>query len=169
MNKRDRPVGKDRELATDTGTDTDLLNFLGLTPLFTPLDQISSKAAEFGPHAPLFLQHYMTKTCDLLVTASASSNPLRNHVQLLAFTDDLVLQALVALGGIHLAYKSSLGHIHYEARRQYGRLIRKLRVEATDLQLDFEPLLRILLVQLFLCFVEVGLTPLYRRSTFACC
>ncbi|KAF9893457.1 hypothetical protein FE257_010769 [Aspergillus nanangensis] len=109
---------------------------------------------DLGSTASVFLHHFLTSTCHRIIPASADKNPFLTHVLPLAATDELVLQSIVTLGGVHLAHKFPTPQVTEGAWHHYGSLIRMLRDVSTVEPQDFKQLLRIFLLQVLLCVIE---------------
>ena len=106
----------------------------------------------------LLLQHYMESTSTFLVAKPLSSNPFHAVVLPLAFTDDLLMHALLALSGTHLAFRRGGDlDIQTATRTHYSLLLRNLRTTFEDKALydDVRKMSRLLLVLVVLSHVEV--------------
>ncbi|OQV06318.1 Fungal Zn2-Cys6 binuclear cluster domain-containing protein [Cladophialophora immunda] len=105
----------------------------------------------------LLLQHYLEATSTFLVAKPLSSNPFITLVLPLAYSDDLLMHAVLALSGTHLSYKKRDDlKIQLATRQHYSLLLRNLRSLFADESShdDVRRTLRLLLVLVVLCHVE---------------
>lgn len=111
------------------------------------------------PHSFLLLQHYLEDTACVLVPKLRRRNPFITHVLPLAYSDDLLMHAVMALSGIHLSYqqKDNLD-IQLATRNHYSLLLKGLRLAFVDesKQPCTERSLRLLVILVVLCHVEVS-------------
>jgi len=116
-------------------------------------------AISMSPHSPLLLQHYLEETSAFLVAKPASYNPYLTFVIPLAYSDDILMHAVLALSGTQLSFtKAQDYHIHLATRRHYSETLRSLGTLVADQSVceDAQRALRIALVSLVLCYVEVS-------------
>lgn len=118
-----------------------------------------SRASSLLPSSPILLQHYLTETISITTPKPAHSNPFLTYLLPLAVSDDLLMNSVLAMSGAHLCFKnkSSLD-IYKTTWRHYSLVLSNLRNENfSSLVLeDSEKCLRLLLVLLILCHVEVS-------------
>ncbi|KAE8381351.1 fungal-specific transcription factor domain-containing protein [Aspergillus bertholletiae] len=88
-----------------------------IAPLSCSLDSVSS----------MFLAHFVAETSRYMTTVNPEQNPFLTHMLPLAFSDELVLHSLLALGGAHLERKQSSPEINACVCRHYGRVIHQLQ------------------------------------------
>ncbi|OAL23817.1 hypothetical protein AYO22_06136 [Fonsecaea multimorphosa] len=114
-------------------------------------------AASMSPHSLLLLQHYLEETSTFLVAKPARFNPYVTLVVPLAYSDGLLMHAVLALSGTQLSFKKAQDyHIHLVTRRHYSEALRTLGILVADQSAceDLDRALRIALVSLILCYVE---------------
>lgn len=122
----------------------------------------NDRSSFYQPLSPLLLRHYIEKTSTLLVVKTPQTNPFINHLLPLAYFDDLIMHAVLALSGQHLL--SGVGE-NLEVQRttlyHYGLALRHVREATKDVpslsNLSAEKILHLLLVMLILSNVEVCL------------
>ncbi|EXJ68393.1 uncharacterized protein A1O5_08185 [Cladophialophora psammophila CBS 110553] len=134
----------------------------------------SERALLLNPSSLLLLQHYLEATSTFLVAKPLSSNPFITLVLPLAYSDDLLMHAVLALSGTHLSYKKRDDlKIQLATRQHYSLLLRNLRSLFADESShdDIRRTLRLLLVLVVLCHVEAlsgephgGIFPHLRAS-----
>jgi hypothetical protein len=106
-------------------------------------------------------QHYVESTSTWLAAKPLTSNPFIKIVLPLAWSDDLLMHAVLALSGTHLTFRKG-GDLEIQAatRAHYSLLLRDLRTIFADEALlnDTHRISRLLLVLVVLCHVEVRMT-----------
>jgi len=110
-------------------------------------------------HSFLLLQHYMEDTACFLVPKVRTRNPFITHVLPLAYSDDLLMHAVMALSGTHLSYQQNDNlDIQLATRNHYSLLLRGLRLAFAEeaRQPCTERSLRLLVILVVLCHVEVS-------------
>jgi hypothetical protein len=127
-----------------------------------------NRALSLNPYSILLLQHYLEATSIFLAAKPQSSNPFITLVLPLAYSDDLLMHAVLALSGTHLSFakREDLRHhlpIQLATRQHYSLLLRNLRCMFADelAHNDHRRMLRLLLILVVLCHVEVGYRLLY--------
>lgn len=118
------------------------------------------RAVALTPSSSLLLQHYLNATSGLLVAKPLFNNPFVTLVLPLTFSDELLMHSVLALSGTHLSFKKGDDvDIQLATYKHYALLLQKLRVALTahHFQDDVEKSLRLLLVLMVLCYVEVCL------------
>lgn len=118
----------------------------------------SGRAMLMRSDSPLLLQHYFEKTSSFLAVSPHSNSPFVNIILPLAYSDDLLMHAVLALSGTHLSFQRSGDYqIQVVTHQHYTSLLRNLRELFLDdfLHNDIEKILRLLLVLIILCHVEV--------------
>ena len=120
--------------------------------------QSPDRAILLTPSSFLLLQHYLEDTGTFLVPRPRTRNPFITHVLPLAYCDDLLMHAVLALSGTQLSYQR-VGdlEIHAATQSHYSALLRGLRLAFNDTtpQDDLRRVLRLLLILVLLCHVEV--------------
>ncbi|KAK5057764.1 hypothetical protein LTR84_011765 [Exophiala bonariae] len=115
------------------------------------------------PHSVLLLQHYLEDTACFLVPKIRTRNPFITQVLPLAYSDDLLMHAVMSLSGTHLSYqqKDNLD-VQLATRKHYSLLLRGLRKAFADeaKQPCSERSLRLLVILVVLCHVEARTIPL---------
>lgn len=110
-------------------------------------------------HSFHLLQHYLEDTACFLVPKVRTRNPFITHVLPLAYSDDLLMHAVMALSGIHLCYQQKDNiDIQLATRNHYSLLLKGLRLAFVDesKQPCTERSLRLLVILVVLCHVEVS-------------
>lgn len=80
-----------------------------------------------GPVSSMFLAHFVAETSRVMAIVSPEKNPFLTHMLPMAFSDELILHSLLALGGAHLECKQSSPEISTWVCRYYGRVICRLQ------------------------------------------
>lgn len=80
-----------------------------------------------GPVSSMFLAHFVAETSRFMAIVSPEKNPFLTHMLPMAFSDELILHSLLALGGAHLERKQSSPEINMWVCRHYGRVICQLQ------------------------------------------
>ncbi|OQV01306.1 Fungal specific transcription factor domain-containing protein [Cladophialophora immunda] len=117
----------------------------------------SDGASSMSPHSLLLLQHYLEETSTFLVAKPAHYNPYVTLVMPLAYSDDLLMHAVLALSGTQLSFKKAREYqIHIATRRHYSKTLRSLADLVADqsVRADVQRALRIGVASLILCYVE---------------
>ncbi|PHH89832.1 hypothetical protein CDD83_5158 [Cordyceps sp. RAO-2017] len=112
-------------------------------------------------------EHYLGELAVLLQARTSARNPFVTCVLPLAQTDDLLMHAVLAVSGTHLAHKlQDAAHTELATRRHYLRAIRGLHDEIANGRVQEKRGMQSLLMALgFLCQYEVlSIAP---SSTFA--
>ncbi|KIY02167.1 uncharacterized protein Z520_02305 [Fonsecaea multimorphosa CBS 102226] len=134
----------------------------------------SKRALLLNPSSLLLLQHYLEATSTFLVAKPLSNNPFITVVLPLAYSDDLLMHAVLVLSGTHLSYKRRDDlKIQLATHQHYSLVLRNLRSLFADESShdDVRRALRLLLVLVVLCHVEAisgephgGIFPHLRAS-----
>ena len=108
-----------------------------------------------GSVSSMFLAHFVAETSRFMTTVRPEKNPFLTHLLPLAFSDELILHSLLALGGAHLEHRQSSPEINAWVCRHYGHVICLL--QDTISRKSNEPLdwLRVLLAQIILYLIGV--------------
>lgn len=125
----------------------------------SPSLMLSNGPNSMSPHSSLLLQHYLEETSAFLVAKPAQFNPYVTIVVPLAYSDDLLMHAVLALSGTQLSFRKARDyHIHLATRRHYSEALRMLDTIVAQQSVceDVQRALRIALVSLILCYVEVS-------------
>ncbi|KAJ9639718.1 hypothetical protein H2204_003511 [Knufia peltigerae] len=123
----------------------------------SPSPTSSACVAWMEPCSLLLLQHYLEETSTFLVAKPAHYNPYLTLIVPLAYSDDILMHAVLALSGTQLSFKKGRDHhIHLATRRHYSQTLRSLGPLIAEQSVceDTERALRIALVSLILCYVE---------------
>lgn len=133
-----------------------------LSPSFA-INVHTGRACYLTPDSALLLSHYLSETAPMLATAPVEKNPFITHVVPLAYTDDLLMHSVLALGGTHLAFKKDSDvQIQIATWQHYSAVVSGLRCELLRLSSDnFRKTWSLLLVLLLVCHYEVGLIQIY--------
>ncbi|EXJ80900.1 hypothetical protein A1O3_07188 [Capronia epimyces CBS 606.96] len=118
----------------------------------------------------LMLQHFLHVTCIQLAAKPLRSNPFLTHVMPIACCDDLLMHAVLALSGSHIGFQNSGSpDIRKQTEQHYSFVISSLRHEFSHLSsLHRAKNLRLLLVLMVLCHVEVGkVTPRHDKHSLS--
>lgn len=113
------------------------------------------------PHSVLLLQHYLEDTACFLVPKIRTRNPFITQVLPLAYSDDLLMHAVMSLSGTHLSCQQQDNlDIQLATRKHYSLLLKGLRKAFADeaKQPCSERSLRLLVILVVLCHVEVSET-----------
>ncbi|KAB8253796.1 fungal-specific transcription factor domain-containing protein [Aspergillus pseudonomiae] len=108
-----------------------------------------------GSVSSMFLAYFVAETSRFMTTVGPEKNPFLTHLLPLAFSDELILYSLLALGGAHLERRQSSPEIKTWVCRHYGQVICLLQGAIS--RKSNEPLdwLRALLAQIILYLVGV--------------
>lgn len=154
----------------------------------TPTLQTSNSSANYAPSRPgsptrlWYLQWGISYTRDSLVTSSSrllfdrylsqtskqlgvtlvSKNPFVYYVLPLAFSNELIMNCVLALSGAHLCYDEAVDTAIISATwSHYSHVLRGLQTALSNsTHGDGRETLHLLLITLLLCMVDVGLFPL---------
>lgn len=109
------------------------------------------------PESYLLLRHYLCETGAMLAAQPLHKNPFITHVAPLAYMDDLLMHAVLALSGTHLAFgNGSDDGTQTAALCHYSTVISGLRQRADLFQVqDIQKSVRMLLILLVMCHYEV--------------
>lgn len=134
---------------------------------------ITAKATLVTPSSSLFLHHYLANTGSLLASVAPEDNPFITYLIPMAYSDDLIMHCLMALGGIHLgsvtcwprpaSSKTSFSPVEADAALHYSCALRGLRTALDDVtntaRMDTEKLLRALTAVILVAKLEVSSSP----------
>jgi len=111
-----------------------------------------------NPNASLLFNYYVSQTAHQICAAPVHNNPFLNIVLPIAFSDHVVMNSVLAIAGAHLRFDETLNQETVTATWSHHSLVlRDLQLELSRSQLDQEnEKLRMLLIILLLCMVEVG-------------
>ncbi|KAH8656550.1 fungal-specific transcription factor domain-containing protein [Tricladium varicosporioides] len=104
----------------------------------------------------MLFNYYVSETALQIVASPGIKNPFLNIVLPLAFSDQLVMNGVLALAGAHIRYDESLNEQTVAATwSHHSQVLRDLQIALSRNQLDQErETLRILLVITILCIIE---------------
>lgn len=117
-----------------------------------------------GSVSSMFLAHFVAETSRYITLVSPEKNPLLTHMLPLAFSDELILHSLLALGGAHLQSKQSTPEINTWVFRHYGRVIYQLQNTISRKSGETIEWLRALLALLILYLIGVCSSLLVRLT-----
>jgi hypothetical protein len=110
------------ELLSSTYTSNDLVHIE---------DEVSRLLAppgcSLGSVSSMFLAHFVGETSRYMTTVSPEKNPFLTHILPMAFSEELILHSLLALGGAHLESRRSSPEINTWVCRHYGKTIHLLQ------------------------------------------
>lgn len=118
------------------------------------------------PLSALLLRCHIQKISKIMVAKPAEDNPSVNILLRLAYFDDLLMSTVLALSGQHLLGNQGPNvSLQRATRHHYGLALQKLIVATGDLRdVSGRGTLRLLLVTLVVCNVEVSLQKLQSSS-----
>lgn len=119
---------------------------------------IAPPSCSMGNVSSMFLAHFVAETSRYMTTVSPEKNPFLTHLLPLAFSNELILHALLALGGAHLERKQSSSEISTWACRHHGHVIYLLKDAISQESIGPLEWVQILLVQLVLYLIGVCLS-----------
>jgi len=130
-------------------------------PSFTPPTGYITK----DPNSYLLFEHYQAVTARFLPVTMWIQNPFVSYVLPLAHSNDLIMQAVLALSGVHLCFSSSSTEVKTATWTHYALALRNIKNDLSKkLNGDDVDILHLLLATLLLCLVEVC----YVSSTIYC-
>lgn len=103
----------------------------------------------------MFLAYFAAETSGYLTTVEPEKNPFLTHMLPLAFSDELILHSLLALGGTHLERKNSSPEINACVCQHYEQVIHRLRDTISRKPSESIDWLRALLALLILYLIGV--------------
>lgn len=134
---------------------------LGISPA-VPLPSRRAKSPSLmTPQSVILLQHYLRETADCIAMTPLNDNPFVTILLPLAYTDDLLMHALLVVSGAHLTYREP-GNLNLQiaSASHYSHLVSGTRVEIAHLDdQDVESMQRLLRVLLLMCHYEVSIPP----------
>lgn len=107
----------------------------------------------------ILLQHYESRTADLLCASQGRENPFISLLIPFAVTHELLLQCILALSGVHFINNSNgapSSDIITATWTHYGLAVRGLKHGITRFAYGEQEILPLLMATLVLCFVEVS-------------
>ena len=119
------------------------------------LHLIVPQSASLDPVSSMFLAHFVAETSRYMTTVEPEKNPFLTHLLPLAFSDELILHSLLALGGAHMERKQSSPEINACICRHYGRVIHQLQHTISQKSSESNEWLRALLALLILYLIGV--------------
>ncbi|OBT52171.1 hypothetical protein VE04_06914, partial [Pseudogymnoascus sp. 24MN13] len=109
------------------------------------------------PASRTLLQHYQSRTADLLCASQSRENPFISLLIPFAATHELLLQCILALSGVHFINNSNgapSSDIMAATWTHYGLAVRGLKHGITRFAYGEQEILPLLMATLVLCFVE---------------
>jgi len=119
------------------------------------------------PHSSLLLQHYLVELGPSMAPAPLKRNPFVSLVLPLAYSDELVMQCVVALGGAGLSFRQQSEDpvLKSSTTVHYYCVVKSLRLALQNLDTkDTGKILRILLVLILIANFEVW--PIFNTVQF---
>lgn len=106
------------------------------------------------------LNYYIRESCRHLTGKSSCpqfKNPFIWDVIPVAHADEMVMDAVLAIGAVHLAHTLGDREIKKEALSHYGRVLHKMKLRIAHCCVSYEEdAERMLLITVLLCIYEVG-------------
>ncbi|KAF9888872.1 hypothetical protein FE257_008241 [Aspergillus nanangensis] len=133
-------------------TADDTLEWSSLTSSFiSPL-----RASSLTDVSNTLFAHYMAETASMLSTLPAgTNNPFLTMIVPLAYSDDLVMHALLAVSGTHLVFRDPGTEVFKAMCHHYSVAIKTLRGAICNFSVrDVSQVVRLLLVLMILSFLE---------------
>lgn len=119
----------------------------------------SGQACELTPDSFQLLEHYTGVTAPQLPAyiQNQMRNPFINYILPVAFEDDLLMHAVLAVSGAHLSHKLPRAtSLELATHKHYSYVLRRLQSEILQcFSGDTTRVIRLLLVPAFLCLYEV--------------
>lgn len=115
------------------------------------------------PVSSMFLAYFASETSRYLTTVEPEKNPFLTHMLPMAFSDELILHSLLALGGAHLERKNSSPKINACVCRHYGQVIYQLQDIISRKPSESIDWLRALLALLTLYLIGVCPSHVYSK------
>ena len=127
-------------------------------PWYKGLSVSLSQSPRLDSSASLLFNHYISETAHSISFTPNNKNPFLHLVLPLAFTDQSIMNCVLAIGGAHLRFDKTLSAETVSATWSHHLLvIRDLQVALSQGSLEQEKeTLRMLLIILLLCMVEVS-------------
>lgn len=120
----------------------------------------TSSACDLTPESLRLLEHYTNVTAILLPAwaQNQAQNPFVGSVLRVAYDDDLLMHAVLAVSGAHLSHKlAGIASVEQATYKHYSYVLRRLRQDiGHGPPGDMQHTVRLLLVLAFLCQYEVG-------------
>ena len=161
--------GQAESASTEEDVDEDVMTTLPMAdvPIWTasPSSFLSlQRATLLSTTSPQLLTHYIERTSNLITTKPFRNNSFVTFILPLAGVDDLLMHAVLAISGTHLNCMNEAAlEIRHATSSHYGMVLRSLRrAFSTSSERSTTQILRLLLVLILLCHVEV------RHSQTAC-
>lgn len=123
------------------------------TPSFLPVE--IARVYTLSPGSARFLEYYVAETSRYFMSRSDQQNPYLTELLPFAYSDDLVLDCILALGGTHLELKTGSPNTALWASWHAVRAVRMLRESIYEAPQSPTQSLRVLLALLLLCSLEV--------------
>lgn len=122
------------------------------------------------PWSRLLFDHYVKQTSVILGTSTSrgEASPFQTLVVQAAASDDLLMNAILAVSGTHVNFNDEVApEIRSATSTHYGTVLRRLRQELNKTS-STDSCCRLATVFLLLCFVEVGSIVLSLSSADNC-
>lgn len=105
--------------------------------------------------------HYAAETAGPLCTRKDAENPFVTYILPRAYSDSLIMAAVIALSGVHFCHKIPNSDMLYTTWSYYAQTVRGLKHELTKMNGDESSVARLLFVTILLCHVEVRLQSIF--------
>ena len=160
------PNTSQAESASTEDADEDVMTTVPMTdvPIWTasPSSFMSlQRATLLSTASPQLLTHYIERTSNLITTKPLRNNKFVTFILPLAGVDDLLMHAVLAVSGTHLNFMNEAApDIRHATSAHYGMVLRSLyQAFSTLSDRSTTQILRLLLVLILLCHVEVRHIP----------
>ncbi|KAK7883576.1 hypothetical protein LTR67_011074 [Exophiala xenobiotica] len=107
------------------------------------------------PLFSLLLRHYICKTANTLVGREAPNNPLLSDALSIAYSNPLVMHALLAVSGMHFQHKNFSPEVQLVTYKYYGVVLTGLKYSLTHwVAGSHGETLHLLLIAMMMCLYE---------------
>lgn len=103
------------------------------------------------------LSHFVHKTAAQLVATGPQDNPLLSRILPWAYSETMIMDAIMALGGAHVSHKTGNQALRHATINHYLSAMRKLKYALTKWDHGApQSTLRLLTIAILLCQYEVS-------------
>ncbi|KAE9373348.1 hypothetical protein N431DRAFT_373734 [Stipitochalara longipes BDJ] len=106
------------------------------------------------PNTCILFAHYSAETASLLCTRPDAENPFVSYVLPRAYTDSLIMSAVIALSGVHFCHNNRNYNMQCTTWTYYAQAIRGLKHELAKTHGDRNSVARLLFATILLCHIE---------------
>lgn len=126
----------------------------------SPIDGIDNPIlASLPPDSRLLLEHYYHRTADVMSVRPRTANPYVTQLIPIIFSNDLVLQTMLVLSGVHYGEDVSMS-CQAATWMHYGQLMKSLKCALTRHASGSESAaVPLLIATMMLSFVEASSPP----------